>query len=285
MAAGAAVDYVIGRAMKAHRDDGEALVGLATAGVRLFRRQIQNSLAVVPEIQNGGRWDRSSGKWMPPLQHHYYGLDLGDEAVARMERRIVECLGEFESGAVWERIRRVSPAAWHPLGKMDGRDVPSFLTSCGVKVWSAVDFAMVDGDMAHVVDWKSGVPSPSAQEAARDQLAVYAMWACRHYGLRPERVQVQAVWLQAPTAWEPQTVDDVRLRSVAKRIKAEVAAEEARLEIRLNVRGRRVQRKAPRENFPPRPGTKRCVECRFRELCPEGQRECAHLQTTAALAV
>lgn len=286
MAAGSAVDLIISAALKAFRDDGEVKVGLADFGIRHLRKQLANSLQVVPEIQTGGRWDRSSNKWMPPFVHHYYGLDLGDEAVRRMEDRIATCLSEFERGEVWERIRSVPPASWHPLNKVDengGDRIPSFYSSIGLKIWSSIDFAMLDDGTVYVIDWKSGVPSRAARESAREQLAVYVMWACKHYGVRPEQVRVQAVWLSEGATWAPETVEEAALRSLAKRIKEEATAEEERLQIQRNIHGKPIQINGPRENFLPNPSTKRCVECRFREICSEGLRECSHLRVTEGL--
>lgn len=277
MAAGSAVDYVIARAMKAFRDQGEVIPRLPDVGVRLLRRQLLNSRAVVPEIQRGGRWDRSSGKWMPPLVHHYYRLDVGEEYVQRMEARVAACLHEFERGEVWRRIRTADVAGWYPLSKLEECGVPSFIASIGLKVWAAVDFAMLDDGAAYVIDWKSGANSAKAQEEAQHQLAVYAMWACRQYGLYPERVMVQAVWLQAGSDWEPLVVDEEVVKAVAKRIRAEALAEEARLDVRRNVHGKPIRIWGRREDFPPAPSGRRCTECRFRELCPEGRAACDHL--------
>jgi CRISPR/Cas system-associated exonuclease Cas4 (RecB family) len=286
MAAGSAVDYVIARAMRAFRDDGEVLPRLSDVGVRLLRKQVQNSLAVVSEIQSGGRWDRSSGKWMPPLVHHYYGFDLGKEYMRRMEDRVATCLREFERGEAWERIRAADVAGWYPLSKLEECQVPSFFASIGLKVWAAVDFAMFVDGTAYVIDWKSGVDSPKAREDAQDQLAVYAMWACRHYGLYPDRVMVQAVWLQRKTEWKPIVVDENVVKAVAMRVRAEAKEEETRLDIRRNVHGKPIRIWGSREDFPTAPESRRCRDCSFRELCPDGRDACSHLghQSHATLA-
>lgn len=280
MAAGSAVDYMIARAIRAFRENGELLPRLPDDGVQFIRQQLANSLAVIPEIQNGGRWDRSSGRWMPPLQHHYYGLDIGREFEQRMEDRVATCLKNFEDGEHWEWIRSVPTKGWYPLSKLGECPVPSFQTKQGLKVWASIDFALLQNGTVFIIDWKSGGESSWALRDARDQLAVYAIWACRHYGLRPDSIMVEAVWLQSPNCMSLAKIDEEATRAVADRIKSEARREEELLRIMRNAYGKPIQIYADRERFPPTPNVRRCAECRFRELCPEGQQMCSHLLST-----
>ena len=276
-AAGAAVDYVIARALKAWRDDRVVLEGLPAVGVGMLRRQRAESDRAAGAIALGGKWRATKEAWLPPFQDHVYAYDLGSRYEADMEERVARCLANFESSEVWLRLRESDTTTWQPFSKLDKSPIPSISIGDGLTVWSSIDFAMGDSKGAVVLDWKSGNESAQAVEAAKDQLIVYAAWACRHFGLEPEEVSVQAVWLQREPKWCPEPSNPTELIGLTKRIEAETAAEKALVAPQTNARGRVLRYHAQFEKFPPRPSSRGCLQCRFRELCPEGTEACGHV--------
>ena len=87
------------------------------------------------------------------------------------------------------------------------------------------------------LDWKTGRETPQAAEDARAQLAVYALWACRRFRVPPERVRVQAVWLQGDGRWRPERVKRGELAAAARRVREEAAVEAALVSAQANVEG------------------------------------------------
>ena len=278
MAAGSAVDYVIARALKAWRDEGRVLKNLPAAGVRLIHRQRADSIAVAEGIAGGGRWRPSSTTRLAPLQHDVYGYDLGHRYEASMEERVAGCLATFERSGVWRRLRRSDSRTWHPLSRLGECPIPSLTTKGGMKVWTNVDFAMGGRQGAVVLDWKTGRETPQAVEDARAQLAVYALWACKHFHVLPEKVKVQAVWLQEEARWKPERVGYEELEIAARRVREEAAAEAVLVSAQANAEGQVLRYRAQIEDFPPRASSRGCLPCRFRELCVEGQDSCRHVQ-------
>jgi CRISPR/Cas system-associated exonuclease Cas4 (RecB family) len=276
--AGQAVDRGIAHALAAWRDEGTLQTGLADEGERVLREAVARSPAAAKAVREGSL--RRSGADPPPLIHDYYGYDVGREHVERMVTRVAECLHRFECGGLWLVLRGLGPQRWAPLVSLGESEVTHFLTPQGLRVYAAHDLALQTHDrMVYVLDWKSGRRSPRAEEEAQAQLAVYAAWAAREYRVPLEWVRTQAVWLQEPAGaeWLPESVPRERAKAVATRVLEEAAAEAARVEVRRSLRGVPIQATAHREAFPPRPDARRCLECPFRELCPEGQQECAHV--------
>lgn len=285
MAAGAAVDYVIARALREWRDEGRLLKNLPAAGVRLLRKQAANSRASAGGVAAGTRpWPQVGASSLPPFQHDVYGYDLGRRYEASMEERVARCLATFERSEVWRRLRRSDPTGWHPLSRLWECPIPRLVTREGLKVWANVDFAMRDRGGVFVLDWKTGKETPQAVEEARAQLVVYAMWACKNFHVPPERVRVQAVWLQGEARWCPDQVGRDEMEAVARRVREEASAEEALVMAQRNAEGRVLRVYAGIEGFPPRPSSRGCLTCRFRELCPEGKEACVHVTSSAKVA-
>ena len=280
MSAGVAVDYVIARSLAAHREGGLKL-GLADVGDRLMRRIISESPRITSAMRNQADCTPQYDRHVPPLVNDFYDLDLGREFEERMVTRVRTCLEAFESSELWERLRSSDCSEWAPIIQLDLEHVPFFMLERGLRVSASYDFAVRSDSTVTVLDWKSGTRTQRAELDAADQLSIYGQWAAAHFHLPIEQVEVQAVWLgEGEANWNPQRLEPELVEEVKRRITMEVAEEQSRL-IRICVANGEVEHYEVDESaYPPNPSTRRCLECPFRELCPAGQAESAHVASS-----
>lgn len=270
MWAGSVVDYVIGKTLAALRD-GEIKEDLGYHGQKFFRKGIERSLGIVDVMRDRPRTkaERQRSKFKP-LQHHYYRFDVGDPYIQTLEHRVAECVDNFERSATFEHIKAVGSNQWDEIVSVDLEYPPSFLLNDN-KVWAAFDFRFRDGGTLYVLDWKTGEYKPAAAER---QLGVYALHAAYEKRWPIQRIRTQAIWLRGEADWDPKPVDKDTLRQVRDGILDDIAKERGLLDI-VQFKAR-IEYRAHRQKFPPKTG-KWCLNCKYREICPEGQSECAHV--------
>lgn len=272
MWAGSVVDFIITRALVEFQKSGSAKEGLAEFGVRHYWRGLERSPQIAEAMRERPRTKAErNGEPFRPLQHHYYRLDLGREYEVSMAGRVASCLSNFEGSETYDRIRSAGAAAWLP--RTDS--VPSFALQ-GHTIYTALDFAFRDGDDLHILDWKSGYEGERATESATRQLGVYALYGIYELKHPLDRIHTQAVWLQGSADWQPERPSKDGLRAIRDGIIAEVQAEHGLLDVR-EFPSRRREYRANRESFPTKPSSRTCLNCKFREICPEGAAACAHV--------
>ena len=278
MAAGGAVDFVISRTLAAWRGKGELKTDLDEVGERLIRRIIAESPHTVDAMRNCDQDAPKYDRHLPPLASDFYNIDLGADFTERMVTRVMQCLHSFEHGEIWERIRGYGCSTWAPIVHVDLERMPFFMVNRCIRVSAAYDFAVKVDSTIHIIDWKAGIRSERAQRDACDQLHVYGLWAASEYRAPIETVRAQAVWLsEGAPVWNPQPLIPGLATETENRIQQEVADDQMRMISVCDPDSNVVSYEVDPTAYPPSPSTKRCLECPFRELCPAGQSECAHV--------
>lgn len=276
MWAGSVVDFIISRALGEIRSKGTARTGLAEYGSRHYWRGIKRSRGIVESIRQRARTrDERNAEPFRPLQHDYYGFDVGEEYLATMDNRVRTCLENFEHSETYERMRAAGVQNWGSVVKLDEDVAPSF-TLQGQKIYAAYDFWFRDQDELHILDWKTGSEGYGSASAER-QLSVYALYGIYELRQPLDRIYTQAVWLQGTADWNPERPTRDDLRKVRDGILAEIAAEHELLDVRHFKT--RSEYHASREAFPPKPSVRACLNCKFREVCAEGCSACSHVRS------
>jgi len=262
MVAGQQIDWTISYSLRQFAASGRRVHNLAELGLQSFRRNIAQSPDIVAEMRSGNRPRENSH----PLVEHYYEAPLSEFRIEFLENRVLTCLREFERSTVLERILEASPRNWIDLKPPLTSSAPSFLLD-DVLVYANYDFIFADSEALHVLDWKSGDRSPRTD----NQLAVYGLYATLGLGYELGMVTVQAVYLsEPPVGWQPRRLTREELRTISSLIHSEVALEASLTQPSTNRDGQEVF-VASRADFPAAPGPKKCLGCKFRAICPEGQ--------------
>ncbi len=275
MLKGEIVDIVISAALQ-RVAWGEALPkNMATVGAKTFMEFVAASPAIVAQMHRRAR--TTQARQQSPhraLQSDYYDHDLGKEYEEMLADQVGTCLEIFQQSEVLEQILAIDPKYWGPFTR-SLRTKPFFEID-GVRVYACFDFYLKDGRNLYILDWKTGFGSLRQREAAEQQLKVYALYGARVLGIPKDQIYVQAVWLLDSADWEPQAVSSASLRLTEERIKAEVAAETARLTV---FESDLLQNEywADRADFPAKPSARGCTNCKYRDICEEGQRACDHI--------
>ncbi|RYG16560.1 hypothetical protein EON82_24850, partial [bacterium] len=147
----------------------------------------------------------------------------------------------------------------------------------GLEFVSIPDLVLV-GERVRVLDLKSGAMSEEAKEEADRQLDMYGLveWARR--AVQAEDVELQVVWL-ADEARSP--VRTLGLEGVASALAASARSRED-----LNVRTQALSRGVTvNEAFESRASARRCSQCPYRPLCPEGAEVTNHLPMVPLIRV
>jgi hypothetical protein len=274
MWAGSAVDYIINTALADYRKTGELRSGLSTFGSRHFKKGLARSHEIVDIIRGRQRNKREKdAEPFKPLQHHYYRFDLGDAYYDALDERVRTCLNNFETSEILERIQKLGPTDWG-LATPPGTEVPSFKMR-GHKIYSAYDFWLKESDDLHILDWKTGWAGEMSQASAARQLSIYALYGAYELKHPLEHIHTQAVWLQDAVSWQPQQQSRNHLETARDGILEEISKEHSMLEIKELKR--KTEYYADRSAFPARPSAQGCLNCKFREICPEGSEACSHV--------
>ena len=279
MEAGAIIHDLILLAMRAYQEDGEILCGLADEGERLYRERAAQSPDVCDRIRETARVSYDRATKFVAFLHHYHGLDLGLEHDEAIVGRIRTCLDNFEQSNLWAVLRGIGPERWEPLPEEGFGRTPTFVSGKGVKIYAKWDFVGIDAEgTVHVVDWKTGNETEIARQKALFQLAVYASWAARTMGIPLRAIRIHPAFLAGfPPEWRPVEVRSAERQALAERVQADVHREAGLMERRSDERERAFAWWAHRQEFPPTPKTRMCLECGWLTLCPEGQAACDHL--------
>lgn len=260
MSAGSIVDghvaIALGR-MRARRPIGRRL---AEEAVELLGSHVAASPARV-EILRGGMAIRDHEH---AYQNDFYGRGHRSEELESAIAQVREATEGFLSSPVIQRLARCSPDAL----VLPPRRPPHFLLD-DVPVFAALDFVLRHGEKALIIDWKTSRRTDQSEESAQRQLGVYATYLVEGLGYRPENVMLQAVWLREGWIWGPEPARPFLLTMVQEEAREQIASLRGRL-WRDVVRGESVWR-ADRGAFEARPSARRCIGCKFLELCGEGK--------------
>jgi hypothetical protein len=265
--AGDIVHEQVSLALRCFRDAGAKLSDLAAPALRRFDSDLALSLQIAQRARKG----------LKPQQTANFILDhlvSGErsEAMEEAGRQVIrQCLTNFEASEAWEAIRATDTSRWQTFTSTDDRphftataDL-GFLRSAGVRVYTAFDLTLVDGDDLVIVDWKSGKKTHETEATTNKQLAGYCLWAISK-GYKKRHVKVQPVYLLYSEPWKPRSVTRDELTQAIDRIE-EHYIRESQLIRRGSDEDWNPAHVADRADFLPRPHPSRCGSCKFRPVC------------------
>jgi CRISPR/Cas system-associated exonuclease Cas4 (RecB family) len=204
-----------------------------------------------------GAW-RARPKLATNLFEHYYGreADLARDRTDAVAARVYESLDGF-ARSDWPRLLASLRAAdWRNVEGLDSVEV------AGHTAWVKPDLAFrhPDEDRFWLVDWKTGRP----RDEDSFQLACYALYALRKWGVEPERVTAILAYLAAGER-KSVPLDAAAVAAAEERIATSMAEMRALLrdaDADANV--------ADLPQFPMTERRSRCERCNFRQLCYGG---------------
>jgi hypothetical protein len=265
---GIVVDSVLGRSLLSYRLSGEVPFRLADQGEAIFERWWKHSYDFAARLRNGVNVPKNA----LVLAQHYFECDKGPETKLKMRRRIRNCLNNFEFSELSTHLQDSADATWGEIRiHGDGKLPPSFYVSPKIKLWIAIDFFMSCQSQITILDWKTGRKSDSSEITADRQLRTYALYANQVLGFQPEKIRIQAIWLQNDFKWQPSLIRKNEMES----IRTELIKEASFVLSKFSYKGFLGVRSIPvytcsREDFPPKPAARKCQNCKFLTICPEG---------------
>lgn len=183
------------------------------------------------------------------LQEYHYRLENADLLWQEAEEKLINALRSFATDSSLDivRINGCKPDALveHRIN----------FTIQNVRVDGQIDLAYPDNDRIVVIDWKSG--SATMDGSSSLQLAVYALWATKHFECPPENVQVYMIHLGS---------NDVSTSEITGAELADVRArilQDAELIENLQSYGKN----AVADAFPPLLHKPMCSLCQFQKVC------------------
>lgn len=219
--AGQVVDWSINGALENFIEHGELPEDLAERGIHAFRRVIAASERIVAGMKAGRRPPRQS----QPLHSDYYGYPLPKDKLAYCEQLVQDCLYNFEVSEVVDHLIKAKPDRWGKIKKPT--DYPPHFRLGELIVYANYDIYFELDDCLYIIDWKTARPTEQNVEKARQQLSVYALYGHEHLHYPPERIYVQAVWLQQISRWNPSIVMSEAIGAARQTIATESAEQYA----------------------------------------------------------
>jgi hypothetical protein len=140
--------------------------------------------------------------------HYYKKGPLSAERAGVIKETVLQSLRSFLGSELAGRIRAVGRENWRPID----RNAAARLEG-GVLVLVKPDFAFVEGDRLHIVDWKTGRPDPFWEMV---QVTCYALYAQEKWGyalpqIVPQVAHLYPTFRMGETQYTPESVRDVML--------------------------------------------------------------------------
>ena len=156
---------------------------MAARALSAFGRDVATSRRAASGAPPRGR---AVGKYLRVMQEHFYALPNAETLCAEAEDKLRRALHHFSTHPVFAEAREAGEAPGAVVEK-------SFELDVGCAVKGKIDLMFFEGRALTLVDWKIGDTSDDGEDSL--QLAIYALWACREYGLAPEDVKVFKAFL------------------------------------------------------------------------------------------
>jgi hypothetical protein len=190
------------------------------------------------------------------LVEHEYGEVVADAEWKRIWEETIEgSLRAFYSSPILEEIRRAPRDRWLTVDELDSWDFE------GTRVWVAVDFAFAGEDgRVHILDWKTG----KERGVDHTQIAIYALYGQRKWGVAPEAVRGGLVYLGASGAPGGELVEVAADGEMLERCQREMRTSIGEMKGSLADPLRNVARE---EAFPLIEDRAPCRRCAFRRPC------------------
>lgn len=206
----------------------------------------------------------AADRYPPPMFLEYFYRD-GDadhrarDARERLQRALTAFFEDPRITAIWRSIQQ--GAHWveqriSGLTKIDDFGIDG-----------KIDLAGRDELGIRIVDWKLGA-YPDAHDSL--QMAIYADWARSEFGLPPERVRVQRVFLSGPFIEDERAIDARTVQRGRARVTQDIE-----LMRELDPYGR----SGNEEAFTPCKKENVCRQCKFQGICPAVSQRAPQKQT------
>jgi len=198
------------------------------------------------------------------VEHYYHFSDLNERA--REAQQVAwRCVENLFGSDFWAEIVGAGPSGWVEI---EEGDFPSFDLD-GIKVYTKIDLARSNGGNT-IIDWKTGSPN----EADRNQLTLYSLYAASKWKWDPCETRLAAVYLQpelrvetfTPTADELEGTREMVRESFARMMEVEPAYGPADI-----------------ARFPISENLAQCAWCRFQGICEGAKRQSATTTNSPSL--
>jgi len=173
------IEAVLGRWRSGREISEEEVLALAT---RMLSRQFRDSQEYW--IESPEAFPRRPVL----LDVHYYGkAPVSRDRAALIKETVVVSLCSFLDSELAWRIRNGGTSRWLPID----RNASARLED-GLLLLVKPDFAFRDGDLLHIVDWKTGTPDPFWETV---QVTGYALYAHQKWAQPLDRIAPQIIHL------------------------------------------------------------------------------------------
>lgn len=115
------------------------------------------------------------------LFEHEYGVELENAEWKQIADNVERCLRNFYGSETFSMLNELPREMWLEIENF------SFFYLDRTRVWAVIDCSFRTEDGATIIDWKTGRGSDSNISL---QLACYAMYAMKKWGLEPEKVKL-----------------------------------------------------------------------------------------------
>ncbi|HEY3782386.1 MAG TPA: PD-(D/E)XK nuclease family protein [Fimbriimonadaceae bacterium] len=286
--AGLIVHDVLALWLQQYRQIGIAPVNLQEFALARYRRSIEQSREFVNTIKEDRRPSSSGPIFDQDLyREHYFGsLFAGQQS-------IIESLQNFESGSVWEAIRktkrkREGEQLWLEVDTNlhEGRWIEADLSlglggADGLRIYAVFDFGLKRDGKLHLYEWKTGRITDKAKANAKQQMAVYALWGLAN-GYALSEIVSHIVWLGSADTHFDLEVTDRDLDEVRQLILTQDQLENSKT-VHHATKKRGLNNSfyvAERDNFPQTDNLRNCARCKYRMLCGFTKAQLPHRDIT-----
>ena len=190
------------------------------------------------------------------LDVHYYGQSpVSRDRAALLKETVVVSLSSFLDSELAWRIRNGGTHRWLPID----RNAAARLED-GLLLLVKPDFAFRDGDLLHILDWKTGKPDPFWETV---QVTGYALYAHQRWGQALDRIVPQIVHLYPEFHRSQIDYSEESIRDVLQFIRDS----QAELDLMTDTEGTPAA-----DRFAVTTEPKRCGWCQFRGVCDGASR-------------
>jgi len=149
-------------------------------------------------------------------------------------------------GLVWPRYRERRLLEYERL---------TFFEVRGTKVWVRVDLVtQTDDEKVIITDWKTGDERWMDVESD-EQMGVYIMWAIDRFDVPLTQISAEFVFLRSG-----ESLSVIRTQQQLEDLKEAIS-----------IRAKEMLAVQTEADFPPSPEERKCYECNFATICPEGK--------------
>ncbi len=196
---------------------------------------------------------RKTGRKATRLFEHEFDVTVADSSWRELRDMGVRAIRNFVASDTLREILAVHPDEWMPIERFEHFHLDD------IKVNVKIDFAYRDGDLLHIIDWKTG---SRQSEPATIQLGCYALFALEKWSAEIGKIRTAEVNLTRGEIAETQIADE-DLQGTREYIRDSAAS----MLRRLNVPERN---EARIDNFAKVEELRICRWCNFQRVCLGG---------------